>query len=429
MSAITNKFNHLFFKNKACQNLFLLSKYELLETRNFGTEESPYNIPTNRIIITNTQEENQELIQTIKDRSALYDVELNSSIEEKIEDLKPIIENFFNAKFKKSIDALIEDFDKNKAKHIIVATSAIFSSNREKIIIDFLKEYKFIGDNINSFDDIDKMLEQVFIPSKRNVLINEKTLKSFFEGIKYIKELYVNYSYKNLYNTNQVLVNTLNSEDNYNSRIQLFGALFDSKIITASDEDAFIECTHCPPLTYRGVFQLNLNPKLLKNLKCPVCNNALIYFVPYELHPEIYQIINAHDGVLLHAIAETLKNKKVDFKLNEKFLNDIEIDCVYKLENKLYLIESKMYKLNTTKDKLSKKIKAHFDELISKLIRIQELNQKDKFELIPILITNINDLDLLSEIKIHFEKKTIHKEYYQNGLIINLDRFKNFSNN
>jgi len=46
-------------------------KEELLETRNFGNEEFSFSFSTNRIIVSNAQDNESELIDTIKTRSEL----------------------------------------------------------------------------------------------------------------------------------------------------------------------------------------------------------------------------------------------------------------------------------------------------------------------------------------------------------------------
>jgi len=272
MSIIKKKFYHLFWNNPSCQNLFLLSKEELLETRNFGTDDFVFSFSTNRIIVSNAQDNQSELMDTIKTRSELYNMDLDNSLNEKIVYFKPLIEQFFDSRFKKSIDKLGADLEKNSLKFLTrIIKIAFDEENREAKVIEFLQEYGFVGKHLKSFKEIEANIGKSFLPSKSNELINEQTINTFFEGVKFVKELYVNHSYKNLYNTNQVLVNTLNSEDNFQSRIKLFGELYDSKIIAPSKDDSFIECSHCDPLTYRGVFQLRLNPKKLKDLKCPVC--------------------------------------------------------------------------------------------------------------------------------------------------------------
>ena len=107
MSIIKKKFYHLFQNNPSCQNLFLLSKEELLETKTFGEDKSPFTFSTNRIIVSNAQDNQNEFFDTIKTRSEIYNVEIDSLLNEKIEYFKPLIEKFFDSKFKKSIERLM----------------------------------------------------------------------------------------------------------------------------------------------------------------------------------------------------------------------------------------------------------------------------------------------------------------------------------
>lgn len=426
MPITKKKFYHLFWNNPSCQNLFLLSKEELLETRIFGNEEFSFSFSTNRIIVSNAQDNENELIDTIKTRSELYNMEIDSLLNDKLESLTPIIEQFFNSKFKKSIEKVGKDIEKKPFNFLAKILKIAFDEeNREIKTIEFLQGYGFVRKNLNSFKEIEASIGKSLIPSKNNELINEKTIYTFFEGVKFIKELYVNHSYKNLYNTNQVLINTLNSEDNFQSRIKLFGDLYDSKIITPSKDDAFIECSHCDPLTYRGVFQLRLNPKKLKDLKCPVCSNELTYFVPYELHDDIYKSVKSHDGLILDALCDKLSSNGTLFQLNRKFLNDIEIDCIFKVDAKVYIIETKMYKQNNTaEEKLVSKIKEHYSKLVKDVERIESNEEFQGLEIIPLLLTNINNQNVLRTSQQYFKADFLESKYYNIGNIINLNLLK-----
>ncbi|WP_130735959.1 hypothetical protein [Flavobacterium sp. J27] len=426
MSIIKNKFYHLFWNNPSCQNLFLLSKEELLETKTFGEDKSPFTFSTNRIIVSNAQDNQNEFFDTIKTRSEIYNVEIDSLLNEKIEYFKPLIEQFFDSKFKKSIERLMLDIEKKPLKFLsFILKVAADEENREVKTIEFLQKYGFIGKNLNSFKEIETSIGNSLIPSKNNELINENTINTFFEGVKFVKELYVNHSYKNLYNTNQILINTLNSEDNFQSRIKLFGELYDSKIIAPSKDDAFIECSHCDPLTYRGVFQLRLNPKKLKDLKCPVCSNELTYFVPYKLHEDIYKIVKKHDGLILDALQNKLYLNGIKYEINKKFLNDIEVDCIFRDGNRIFIVETKMYKQNnTTEKKLISKIKEHFSKLIKDVERIEKNEEFLGLEIVPFLITNINNQNILRASQQYFNSIITENKYYDNGNIINLNLLK-----
>jgi hypothetical protein len=424
MSIIKKKFYHLFWNNPSCQNLFLLSKVELLETRTFGTGEFTFTFSTNRIIVSNAQDSQNEFIDTIKNRSEFYNMDLDNSIAQKIEYFKPLIEQFFNSKFKNSIEKVGNDIENNTFRFFSkIFKLAIDEKNLEKNVIKLLQEYEFVGPHLKSFKEIEANVGKLLLPAKGNELINEQTIHSFFEGIKFIKEMYVNHSYKNLFNTNQVLINTLNSEDNFTSRIKLFGELYDSQIIVPSKDDAFIECSHCDPLTYRGTFQLQLNPKKLHDLKCPVCTKELTYFVPYELHNDIYEIVKSHDGLILDALCNRLSASNISFETNKKFLNDIEIDCIFRDGNKVYLIETKMYKQNTEQKNIISKIKEHYSKLIKDVERIEETGFYKESELIPILMVNITNHRILSNVLQHFANSPTHK-YSETGKILNLNLLK-----
>lgn len=421
MSEIIKKFYNIFWQNKTCQNLFLLSKEELLETRTYGSGKNALSFSTNKIIISNAQDKDSEAFETIKYRTENHNIELDTSIDEKIKYFKPLIEQFFDSRYKKALDKLFNDFDKKGLKLVFKIIGILSDENtRETKIIKLLHDYGFVGKHLNTFKEIQEDFERQLIPAKGSELLNEQTITTFFEGVKFAKELYVNHSYKRLYSTNQILVNTLNSEDDFKSRIKLFHLLYESKIILSSKEDAFIECSHCEPLTYRGVFQLKLNPKKLKDLKCPVCSHELTYFVPYELHEDIYQMVKKQDGLLLEAYCELLTRKGIVFSVNQKFRNNIEIDCIYHDAISTNIVEAKMYKLNTSKEKLKSKIREHFGKLLKDVERLQELPQFKTRQLKPILIVNILDTQLLKEVE--QELKLLNKNSLaQNTSILNLN--------
>ena len=69
MDNIIEIFYNFFWKNKACRNLFLLSKEELLDTKKipFGDKETSLSLP--RIIISNIQEKDDFTHETIRIRN------------------------------------------------------------------------------------------------------------------------------------------------------------------------------------------------------------------------------------------------------------------------------------------------------------------------------------------------------------------------
>ncbi|KAB8151254.1 hypothetical protein EZY14_019375 [Kordia sp. TARA_039_SRF] len=424
MSIIIKKFYNLFWNNKACQNLFLLSKEELLDTRTVDIVEKPFNYSLPRIIISNVEPKEDYALDTIKIRNENYNIQIEDSMNSNMEGFGIILKEFVGEKFQESIIELFSDLEEKPLKFVSLFFKILVNENkREQRIIDFLQEYRFIGPHVNDLDNVVERIKNKLIPNKKNDLVTDTNIATLLEVIKTIKEMYINVSYKTLYNTNQVLVNALQSEDDFESRIKLFDHLYDSKIIKASSEDSFIECTHCDSGTYKGVFQLHLNPNKLKNLVCPVCANEVKYYVPYELDQDIYEIIREKDGLLQNALLNLLENSEIAYKTNSRFLDDIEIDCIFDKENKSILIETKMYKINTAKEKLISKLKKHFGKLLEDVRRLKQIPEFTNKQIIPILLVNIIDTELLQEVE--KELKEINKDQISQSIkILNITTFR-----
>lgn len=398
MSQIKKTFYNIFWQNESCRNIFLLSKEELLDRTTIGDGPDAYIYTIPRIIVSNAQE--RDHYETIKIRTETQNINIDASIDDKIDYLSPLIEKFFSAKFQKSMDKLMYDLENNGLKVFSKMFRILLNENKwEENVIYFLQEYGFVPKNTYTFKDIENDFKKILLPNKKNELVNEQSLVILFDGLHYLKDLYVNHSYKRLYSTKQILTNTLSSDDNFTSRLKLFHLLYDSRIIKSTNEDAFIECSDCEQGTYRGTFKLKINPKKLEELKCPICRNNLTYFVPYELHNDIYEIIKSHDGLLLDVYCDALRQNNLAYTLNRKFLNDIEIDCIFESNNKVFIVESKMYKQNTTKDKLKNKLRGHFGKLLDDIQRMKELPEFQNKILTPILLTNIIDSNFIREVE------------------------------
>lgn len=424
MNAIRDKFYNIFWQNKSCQNIFLLSKSEFLDTIDFSSLDLPFTYSTNKIIISNSNQE-EKSVDTIKSRTEDYNFDLEASVNKKIEHFEPIIIEFFKTKYGKQFNKLLKDIKENP-EDLLTILFALFDkeTNMEELIIKLLKKYHFIPPSINSFKEIQTHVENILIPSKKNELINERNIKIFSEGLKFIKELYVNHNYKRLYATNQILVNSLVDVDNFTDRIEMFHRLYEAKVLIASHDDTFVECHNCDPLTFRGTIQLKLNPKKLQKLTCPNCSHPLTYFVPYILDDTIFKIIQNQDGLLLDSLCYLLEKREASFLTNQKRLRNIEIDCMYKSDQNYYLIECKMYKVNTERRKLKSKIKEHASKLIKDLSKLTLTDEFSSYHTIPILLVNINDDEFISEIEAEFKTKSID-DVSQSISIININQFKN----
>lgn len=422
MSKITKVFYDKFWENKSYQNLFLLSKEEFLETFLFEFEGVKKEFPLPRIIISNTLNDfEDDILETVINRNKTQHVFLDSSINERLNHFLPIFEDLFESKLKKPIDNFIKHIEK---KGLLGLVRIIFmladEDKREENIIKLLQEFKFINPNVNNFKELEENFKTVLIPKNNGKIFTENNINTFLEGVKLIKDIYINHYYKKLYSTNQILINSLNSEDDFASRIKLFHTLFEDEIIYASKEDALVECTNCKPGTYKGAIKLNIDPNKLSKLKCPVCNSELTYFVPYELDKEIFEIVKSKDGLLLNAYCDFLYRKKLNFKININYLDDIEVDCIFSDSNYTYIVECKMYKINTPKNRLNIKIKRDYRDLIKVAKRLIETDEFLNKNIKPILLVNIIDTEFIIEIEREL-KEGNNDVLYNSARILNID--------
>lgn len=429
MSEIKTIFYNLFWQNKACQNLFLLSKEELLDTIETNFDGSPIMISLPRVILSNAEKKEEYDYQTLRFRAENSNIKTGNVISSIIELQVPLFTNFFEIKFGKAFGKLSIDLKENPQLFFGRAFELLGrnKSELEGIIIEFLQEYGFIGKQLKKIEAIGEYFNREFISKDVKSVITENNVRDFLKLTKSIKDAYLNQSHKSLYSSNQVLVNSLCDTDDFTSRIKLFRLLYESGIITSSKEDAFVECLNCEPETYKGTLQLKINPKKLKDLECPICQNELTYHVPYELHEDIYDLVKLQDGLLLDALCDLLNTKGIAFKTNEIFSNDIEVDCIFDCKEVSYFIECKMYKVNTAKNKLTNKVRKHFGKLQKDINRILEMKQPKYSKIQAILLVNIADNGLLEEIEAEL-KENCSDEVALGIRIVNVEKLRRVLN-
>lgn len=397
MSDIKNVFYDLFWQSKACQNMFLLSKEELLDNIEIDILDIQKRISLPRIIISNIENKENEDFETIKHRTDSIDIITSRNLDLKVNFYEPLITNFLDSKFGKSFTRLVSDFNKNNEAFFEKIVSVIFSDNPEMDILELLQDYGFIGKHIKSSSEMMDYFEREGVKKIITENLTEDNFRSLLEFAKGLKDIYSNHLFRSLYESNQVLVSSLHSQDDFKSRLELFNELYEAKVLFSSKEDAFIQCTKCKPGTYRGVFQLMVNPRKLSGFKCPVCNSSLKYYVPYELHPEIYAQVKRKDGILQCALEDLLERNDLEFGHGKKYLNNIEIDCEFEFDDKLFIVECKMYVSKIGLKKLKEKLKSHFFKLQKDVKRLMDHNIIGG-EVYPILLVNVSDETFLDEV-------------------------------
>lgn len=423
MSVKKEIFYNLFWQNKAAQNLFLLSKEEFLDTKTITVEGNSTSVSFPRIILSNIQSKEGYIFDKMKIRTETQNITRESLINQTIEKYSPILNNFLETKFGKSIQVFLKDLESNFIEMFVPLIFSLAEGEKEfeKNCIELLQKYGFIGKQVNSFSELEAYFQKEAIDKNFKNIVSEQNLINMLELLKCVKDIYVNEVYKGLYNSNQVLVNSYHDIDNFEDRLNLFSILYESDIIRGSSEDSIIECMNCSPGTYKGVFQLKIDPRKLNDLKCPNCNSKLTFHVPYELDKSIYEIVKSKDGLILDALLVKLNNGKFPYSINQTFLNDIEIDCITKIKDVTYIIECKMYKKNNTASKLESKLKEHFSKLIEDITRIIESGQYKNEKIMPILLVNINDFELINRVMTEIKVNNPDK-LFQKGVILTIDK-------
>lgn len=204
MSIIIEKFYNFFWQNKACQNLFLLSKEELLDTIRIPLGDTNRSFSLPRVILSNVEKNENLDFETLKIRTENEGIISEEALSSKVEIYTPLLIDFVESNYKKSFEKLIQDIEENPENLLKKLCHLFFkgADGVEPIIIEFLQEYGFIGKHLQSFQDIEFFFEKEFISKKMKSILTESHFLSFLEVFKSIKDIYVNETYKGLYGSN-----------------------------------------------------------------------------------------------------------------------------------------------------------------------------------------------------------------------------------
>lgn len=422
MSEKIEVFYNIFWRDVACYNLFMLSRDELLEIEEYSNGAIKFY--NNKIIISNKENDNsQNVIAKRNDTQAIL---VENNIKKTFDKLEPMIKELLESNFGKAFKKLKHDLDNNGFNLFLNFISALLDEkNRDEKLLKLIKKYGFVKHNINSFQELGEQIERLFTPSRDGSIINQETVIIFNEVVKIIRELLANHAYKKIYSTNQILINSLNKDDNYRSRVLMFSDLYDAKIVLSSESNSFIECTNCDSEVLKGAISLKINPKKLEKFICPACNNELTYHATYELANDIFELVKSKDGILLNALSNLLITHNISHCNNKNYLNDIEIDCIFELNGVTHIVESKMFKLNTEENKHLSKMREAFGKLLKDIKRLESIEDFKSVQLKPMLMVNIENKNRLAIVNTEFKGK-YNLEY---DVVYSLKSIKELINN
>lgn len=395
-----NTFYNIFWKEKACYNLFLLSKAELLDTKRVPllVKQETMELIFPRIIISNFDVRDVDTTQ-IDVRNGVQAERSELFIDKQIELYKPVFTKILEDQFGKSWQKLLEDF--KNPEELLTNIFAEFlhedGFHFERTILNLLKRYNLIGDHIESFEGAEEHYSKELVKKKIQAVLSEETYLNLLRFIRCLKDLYTSEVYRGMYSSNQLQTKYLHSREDFNSRIKLFQLLMEAELLTYSTEDILVECHSCNQGEYQGVLRAKISPKRLEKLVCPICNDALTYFAPYDIDKILFDIVRSKDGLILDALVYLLETTGIKHETNVSMdkLKGLEIDCIFESTDVIYVVETKMFKTSTPnklKQKLNKasyKLKSDLDTLSTEL----KIGKK----IIPLLLVNtIEEMELLN---------------------------------
>ena len=402
MSTQKEIFYNLFWKSQSCRNLFLLSKEELLDAHSFPILNKNIRFAFPRIILSNVTGNNKRReLSTL--RTDTHGIQAEQNLAGLFQILEEKIKSLSDSPLGRSFEKLLNDLTESPFELLHPIIEIVFSEDggdTEKVVIAVLQKYGFIGKHITNFDELINFIEKEVVQKNIDRAFSEDNIHSVLDGLRNLKDVYWTNVKRTMSASKQSLVNALHEKDTFKDRLHLFDLLYDQDIIRFSNADSFIECPNCDPGRYRGMLQIGIRPTRTSKLICPICTGNLHYYIPYNLHPEIYSLVKAQDGLLLNAICQVLDKKKFKYHINHtsKRFPDVEIDCLVKIGTTRLVVESKMYKLETDERKLFGKVKSHVGKLRDDIVKIKQ-GTNTACQLIPILVVNISNASLLQKIK------------------------------
>lgn len=427
MSNTVKKFHNIFWQNKACRNLFLLNRDELLEHHEITLETLKRVVYSNVIVITNESERDSNF-QLLETRVQNRNLDHEFSLEQKLSIYKPKFEKFFEEHYQKSFEKLEKDL-KNPLRLIPLFRKVcrLFDEKKfESALLDLLQEYYFVGQNVKNLEQLEihffGMIKKHF-----GMIVNEETTFHFYDSIESIKNLYTNIIYTRLLKSKRIIAKYLDSKDNFQERLNMLDLLYEAKIIENVNQEAFFECTNCDQNIFKGTMYLKIRPNKLAKFKCPNCEKGVFYLAPYKLNEEIYKLITQNDGIIIHLLAEILNERKIKSETNipvSELINgnyaNSEIDLAVKQDGVYkYVFETKMLHANNEPRKHIKKIHSALNETYNLKEILEAKGEANKITRYY-LILNLDDEEIINEAKQTFTKVGTNGEIN----VMSLEAFK-----
>lgn len=422
MSTAT-KFYNFFWSSEQCQNIFLLHKEQLLEKKEIELNSTKKAYYLQRFVLSNSLKKRktaERIEQRIQNRNIDTDHTLNILATRNLDEEK--IKRYFKQKFGEPLELISKTLDGNRLsqmKFFSELTSAFLSEAR---LIQFLKKYKLIAQDLNSLKEVGSHFEKL-AQSEFTAIINSDHFVDLFETADGLARYYDNYNFTNLIDADKFYTDVFYDNENFKNRLDLFDSLFEQGVLLGGHYKAYYECVECAINTFFGAMSLNVTPGKIK-LKCPNCNKEAFYIVPYKIDEAIFNDIKSKDGLLFHAVKNLLTSKQIIHQPNISLLNDIELD--FQILNKsnliTHIIEIKMFKTDRPKDTTASNLRDGFRKFLNARNKLVEHNSGYK-NVSFIFLTNILNDTFLNELRESFSAEIINQQIF----VISIKGFLDFS--
>jgi len=400
MNTNLENFYRLFWQDKTCQNVFLLHKELLLEKNSIDLGLTDYYLQ--RIVISNSltfkDDVDEHLIFRQENRYTSIIKKLGESKDKYFSEEK--FEKFAKNRFSQTINIAKKEIEDEGLWEFI--TDLVVAIQEEDGVLNILKEYKVVPDNLSDLEELGKYIEQEVTKETKNFL-KKQNFSQMFLSIDDVSHFYHSIIKESLIKGYQQNICVLIDKENFKSRVKLFDKLYEIGVLIGGKFKSYFECINCLPDTFNGFITCNIKPSKIK-VKCPQCAKETNYLVPYFIVDELFEQITHSDGLLFFAIEYLLNSYKIEYDKSVNLENGNELDIV--LMNREFasgILEIKMFKNDKLDDVKIKNLKETIWQMKkSKKILIKA--DKKYSSVHSFLITNISDNNLVNSAKSDLRK-------------------------
>lgn len=346
MEIALKKFYNLFWNNITCRNIFLLHKEILLEKNSIDLKITDYYLP--RIVISNSRKQKKSELK-ISSRSENIFIELlhKLSISEEKYFSQERMQKYLDKRYGETQSLIQKEHQELGMLGFFIEFLESFSE--EDDIIELLRKYKIIPQEISNLQSLGRYLEEELLREVAKFFRTEE-VSDILESIDDISDVYNSILKESLIKANKQVTDKLFDHEDFTNRLEVFESLYEIGVLSGGYFKSYLECTYCLPKTFSGFFNCDLPPSKLK-FKCPSCGKEVYYMVPYQIDRGLYEHIIDKDGVLANAISYLLDQHKIRYDRNVNLEEANEVDFVTKEMGRITgLIEVKMFRNDKSTD-------------------------------------------------------------------------------